>query len=676
MVVHLNNGYLIPSVLKSLDELNQKVEIADQSDQHLTTIDFSEIRYLVFPHKLIPEENNGRTAEPESFSVEFQDGGKIRGKTLGFASTEAGLTLFRCEDKRSICRLFVPATGIRNYQIEPYSGADMKEFEVESELSAEPEATLSPAMQQAREMRDELEKSKSMSDEEVHRALASKLGIPFIQLKNFVISPEAIAMVPGEFARRYLLMPISLEHEKLVVAMDDPCNLDAIDALQFITNRHLELVTASKADIFQALGEFYGESSIDDEILAAEDDREKVEASFHKDKEVGELERLSRERPIIRLVSRIIVEGIRRRASDIHIRPRENIVDLYYRIDGTLIKIRSFSKNLLPAVVSRIKILGTMDIAERRLPQDGRSRVVDQESIVDLRISIIPTVEGESVVIRLLNLNAGLLSISELGFNTRDEELFTDLLHKSYGMILVTGPTGSGKSTTLYAALQEVIKQNVNIITVEDPVEYHIDGIEQIQVNTAPGYTFARALRHILRHDPDVIMIGEIRDEETGKIAVESALTGHLVLSTLHTNDAAGAITRLIEMGVEPFLINATVLGVLAQRLVRRNCPHCIAEETPEPLVLKSLGVSAEEVFYKGQGCDHCHHTGYKGRIAVYELLKVSSEMHAFVQHGVAVDDIHAQAMKEGMMPLTENALNLARQRTTSLSEVYRVRLE
>ncbi|WP_020407133.1 GspE/PulE family protein [Hahella ganghwensis] len=675
--MHLHNGFLIPGVLKTLDGVQQRIEISDQSDEHLTPIDFSEMRYLVFTHKLIPSDLiKEQSLAPESYLVEFNDGKRIRGKTLGFASSEAGLSLFRFEDKYSVSRLFIPATGIKNYQIEPSNGSDPQVSDSDVDLYTPQDTSLSPAMVQAREMRDELEKSKGMTDEQVHRALANKLAIPFIQLKQFAITPEAVALVPGDFARHNLVMPISLENEKLVVALDDPCNIDTIDALQFITNRHLELVTASKRDILQAIGEFYGESTIDDEILAAEDDRQNNDSVPHKDREVGELERLSREKPIIRLVSRVIVEGIRRRASDIHIRPRENIADLYYRIDGSLIKVRSFSKNLLPAVVSRIKILGTMDIAERRLPQDGRSRVVDGEAMVDLRISIIPTVEGESVVIRLLNLNAGLLSISELGFNPRDEELFTDLLNKSYGMILVTGPTGSGKSTTLYAALQEVIKQNVNIITVEDPVEYHIDGIEQIQVNTAPGYSFARALRHILRHDPDVIMIGEIRDEETGKIAVESALTGHLVLSTLHTNDAAGAITRLIEMGVEPFLLNATVLGVLAQRLVRRNCPHCMKEETPEPLFLKSLGISAEEVFYKGQGCDHCHQTGFSGRIAVYELLKITPDMHSLIQRGVAVNDIHAQAVREGMVPLTENALTLARRRTTSLSEVYRVRLE
>ncbi len=316
-----------------------------------------------------------------------------------------------------------------------------------------------------------------------------------------------------------------------------------------------------------------------------------------------------------------------------------------------------------------------MNIAERRVPQDGRARVVEGGNVVDLRISIIPTVEGESVVIRLLNTEVGLKTISELGFSERDLPVFSDLIHKSYGIILVTGPTGSGKSTTLYAALEEVRKQNVNIITVEDPVEYHIPGIEQIQVNSAIGFTFARALRNILRHDPDVIMIGEIRDEETARIAVQSALTGHLVLSTLHTNDASGAVTRLMDMGIESYLLSSSLLGVLAQRLMRRNCIECAREEDVEPGIRISLGVPKDEVFYKGAGCERCNGTGYSGRLAVYELLLVTSGLRRLIKEGVASEQIQREAAKEGMVPLTANALSQARIGVTSLEEVYRVRL-
>jgi type IV pilus assembly protein PilB len=350
-------------------------------------------------------------------------------------------------------------------------------------------------------------------------------------------------------------------------------------------------------------------------------------------------------------------------------------VNLFFRIHGTLTKIGTLSKKLLPAVVSRVKILCRLDIAERRLPQDGRTRVQHAGAVVDLRISIIPTVYGESVVIRILDTRVGLRSLDEIGFNDADRATFKGMLSRNNGLILVTGPTGSGKSTTLYAALKEVRRQNVNIITVEDPVEYHVDGIEQIQANTTPGYDFARALRHILRHDPDVIMIGEIRDEETGKIAIESALTGHLVLTTLHTNDAASTVTRLMEMGVQPYLLSATLLGVLAQRLARRNCPHCMAEEQVEATVRNALGVGSDEVFYRGTGCETCSHTGFGGRIAVYELLRATDVLRHLIVPGAMAADMHQQAVLDGMVPLTGQALQLARQRVISLDEVYRVRL-
>ena len=515
-----------------------------------------------------------------------------------------------------------------------------------------------------------------LSDDNLHRVLAHKLGIPFVKLHNFDFDPEAISLVPREVAQKYTLIPLCIYHQKLIVAIDDPTSQEAIGVVQFITSHHLDLVTAAREDIQAAINDNYDKETITEDLLAAEDESASLLRNIDDAKLLSEVKRLGKEKPIVRLVNRVIADAINRRASDIHIRPRENCVDLLFRIDGALIKSRSFNKSLLPAVISRIKIVGKMDIAERRLPQDGRARVSENANVVDLRISVIPTVNGESVVIRLLNTKVGLKSLSDLGFNQHDAEVFTDLLHKSYGLILVTGPTGSGKSTTLYAALKEVMEQNINIITVEDPVEYHIDNIEQIQVNTAPGYTFSRALRHILRHDPDAIMIGEIRDQETAKIAVESALTGHLVLSTLHTNDAAGAVTRLLEMDIDPFLLNATLLGVLAQRLVRRNCIHCLEEESLDPLVRKSLGIADDEVFYKGRGCDQCNGTGYSGRVAVYELLKISENLQSLMQKGITAQAIHTKALEDGMIPLTNNALMQARQHVTSLAEVYRIRLK
>ena len=530
------------------------------------------------------------------------------------------------------------------------------------------------AKQRGKKLGKYLEDSGSVNSEELHLTIAQKLGIPFVKLADFDIEPGAIAAVPADVAIQHHLIPLCFYHDRLVIALDDPTNAEAIDVVQFIAGRNLELAIATHEDIKNAINDYYGIGSIDDDILEAKDTQAITQST--QELESHEAERLGKEKPIVRLVNKVIMDAIHRRASDIHIRPLDEQVDLLFRIDGSLLKIRSFHKGLLGAVISRIKIIGRMNIAEKRLPQDGRARVSHNNGVVDLRISIIPTVTGESAVIRLLNTQTGLKSIKELGFTPHDTEVFQDMLHKSYGMILVTGPTGSGKSTTLYAALQQVIERNVNIITVEDPVEYHINGIEQIQVNTVPGYTFARALRNILRHDPDVIMVGEIRDQETGKIAVESALTGHLVLSTLHTNNAASAVTRLLEMGIEPFLINDTILGIVAQRLVRRNCPHCVDEEEVEPYIRKALNVEEEEVFYKGHGCNKCNNTGYSGRIAVYELLQMTSQLKAEIKEGVSVDRIYEKALETGMTPLTKHALSQARQRVTSLEEVYRIRLQ
>ena len=500
------------------------------------------------------------------------------------------------------------------------------------------------------------------------RALAERLGLSFVELRNYKFNEAVLALIPAEFAREHNVIPLEVNNFRLSIAIANPKQQDVYQLLGFITGLNIDASVASLKDVQWAIQKNYGAQ--DDELaLESMDDREDTDIE-------GELERLGSEKPIVRLVSNIIRDAINREASDIHLRPREKNVELMYRLNGSLTTIRFISKSLLPAVVSRIKILGGMDIAERRMPQDGRSCVRSNSNVVDLRISIMPTVEGESVVIRLLNASVGLKSISELGFNEHDEDIFVDLLHKSNGIFLVTGPTGSGKSTTLYAALDEVKKQNVNIITVEDPVEYHMDGVEQIQINHTIGYTFARALRNILRHDPDVILVGEIRDQETGKIAVESALTGHLVLSTLHTNDAAGAITRLIEMGVEPYLLQSCLLGVLAQRLVKKNCEHCLKLEPVDKMVRQSLSIKDTERFYYGSGCEQCNQTGVSGRIAVYELLQINDDVRGAIRADVTTVEVHKEGLKSGMIPLTMNALSRARAKEISLAETYRIRLD
>ncbi len=510
-----------------------------------------------------------------------------------------------------------------------------------------------------------------VDDEDFSRIYASSVGLPFVRLQGFQIEAEVLEVISVDIARQHVLMPLMFCDDKLVVAMHDPMDHDSVALLGFLSGRVVMEVVASRTDIEQAISRYY--SPTDDEDVM----KDLSIFSPQTGQELTEAEgiRLAEEKPTVRLVHHIIVDAVNSRASDIHIRPAENHVNLLFRIDGTLIKIRSFSKTLLPAVVSRIKILSGMNVAEHRLPQDGQARVEHHRRVIDMRVSVIPSIYGESVVIRILDKSMSLRQLSQVGFSDKDRHLFSTLLRKSHGMILVTGPTGCGKSTTLYAALQDVITTGNNIITVEDPVEYHVDGLMQIQVNSAIGYNFARALRHILRHDPDVIMVGEIRDLETARMAVESSLTGHIVLSTLHTNSAATSVTRLIEMGIPPYLVNTSLLAIFAQRLVRKNCQYCMEEEEVNEEVRQLLGIGPDEVFYRGKGCEHCHKTGYHGRMVVYELLTVSSALRHMIHPDAEAAEIEEQAVRDGMVPLTEMALNAARERKTSIEEVFRVRL-
>jgi type IV pilus assembly protein PilB len=517
-----------------------------------------------------------------------------------------------------------------------------------------------------------LQKSTSIKASDYAQLLARSFALPFVKLSEFDIDLDVIKLVPEEVARKYKLIPLFADKTGIVVAMSDPACKKAAETLDFVTGKIFEPVVATVEDIEKAITKYYGAN---DERSAIDNLSDAEHALALKQQAHLEEFQLGQEKPTVRLVRNIMIDAIKDRASDIHLRAREKNVDLLFRIDGQLIKIRSFPKELLQSIVSRIKIIGAMNIAEHRLPQDGQARIKYEERVIDLRISIIPTIHGESVVVRILDKSGSIKTLRDIGFNSKDEALFSSLVTRSHGIILVTGPTGCGKSTTLYAALEEIRKTNRNIITVEDPVEYHIEGITQIQVNSSIDYTFARALRHILRHDPDVIMVGEIRDVETAKMAVESSLTGHIVLSSLHTNSAATSVTRLLEMGVDSYLVNASLLGVLAQRLVRKNCTHCIEEENVDAHVREALKVEEGEIFYRGKGCEYCHLTGYHGRVAVYELLVVTSSLRALIVPNVNAAVIEQQAVSDGMVPLTQMALELARHKTTSLEEVYRIRL-
>ncbi|MCA1789764.1 MAG: GspE/PulE family protein, partial [Thioalkalivibrio sp.] len=422
-------------------------------------------------------------------------------------------------------------------------------------------------------------------------ARAAGLAVPFVDVEQFRPDPEATAALTASWARDHEVLPLCFEGPALVVACADPGDVELQRVLAFTTDRVVELVMARHEDLQRAITAAYGPG---EDATALAEIQQSILA-LHRPGTEQDVAAMADRGPVVRLVHNLLMDAIQQRASDIHLRPLEDGIEVLFRIDGQLITLRQLDKTLLPAIVSRLKTIGGMNVAEHRLPQDGRARMILGKRDVDLRISSIPMVQGESVVVRILDASEGLRDLDQLGFTEADARRFAELMSRTTGLVLVTGPTGCGKSTTLYAALQGLRPRHLNIITVENPVEYRLPEVNQIQVNTAAGLTFAKSLRHILRHDPDVVMIGEIRDQETAKIAVEASLTGHLVLSTLHTNDAPTAVTRLVEIGIEPYLVSSSLLAVLAQRLVRRNCPHCATVETTDSAMAALVGAGSDE---------------------------------------------------------------------------------
>lgn len=508
---------------------------------------------------------------------------------------------------------------------------------------------------------------------QINSALAHKLNIPMVKLEGYEVPPETRMKVPTELAMQYNIFPLGFVDGKLVVAMENPLDQQGIDALRFNTNQRIEAVMVSPEDMALALSKFYSEH---EEVEAIEDMELDPVEDAAANEAVHVIEQQAKKKPIVRLLNAIVLQAVTRGASDINIRPERDRVNVYYRIDGKMQFSRALHRSLLAALVSRIKIIGQMNIAERRLSQDGHARLVRGQKMIDLRISIIPTVRGESVVIRILDKDVGLKPLVKLGLQASELAAVRSILHRPHGLFLVTGPTGSGKSTTMYALLNEVKQRNPHILTVEDPVEYDIDGIEQVQVANVKGNNFSTVLRHFLRHDPDVIMVGEIRDAETAEISTKASLTGHLVFSTLHTNDAPSAATRLIDMGVEPYLLGSTLLGVMAQRLVRVNCSKCLAEEDVDPAIRRILKVPPEEKFYRGQGCPACGFTGFRGRTTVTELMVVTPEIAALISESRPYKEICDMALKQGMRRLGDNAIKLARMKRTSVEEAMTIRVE
>ena len=513
--------------------------------------------------------------------------------------------------------------------------------------------------------------SGEVSEDELYRALAEQLGVAYVRLGEFDVEASALAHIPPDFARARHVLPLMMHRGKLVIATDDPTDSDKVSAVAFRAQTSIETVLASPRDLQTAIATHY--PLIEGALLDREAERLLQENIGPR---TAPVERLAQQKPIVRLVDNLLLNAVLRRASDIHLHPRETCADVRYRIDGSLVAVGEFNRRLLPAVVARIKVLANMDVAEHRLPQDGAIHMATPQGAVDMRVSMMPALYGENVVIRILDPKVGLRRIADIGFSPADERRVRRLIERNQGLVLVTGPTGSGKTTTLYAALQELNRGEYHILSVEDPIEYRLDGVVQIQVHPDIGFGFAQALRHILRHDPDVILIGEVRDAETAKIAIESALTGHLVLSTLHTNGAAQTVARLVEIGIPPYLVNSTLAGVLAQRLVRRNCEHCKIVEQPKQEVRDAFGVTDTEPFWRGAGCEECSGTGYRGRVAVYELLEMSAAIRKLVRAGVSDEQLEAQAVEEGMVPLNAQSLALARTGAISLGEAFGARLD
>jgi len=502
--------------------------------------------------------------------------------------------------------------------------------------------------------------------------LASQLGLDFVDVADYPVDPTAAVLITDTLARRYQALPLAWEENRLLVAMADPSNVFAVDDIRTITGAEVRMVVSTRESILAAIDKYH-RLDTDAESISAQ-----AASAFAADDDLTSVREVVEDAPIVKLVNLLITQAVQDRASDIHIEPSEHDLRVRYRIDGVLHEVMRPPKNIQSGIISRLKIMADINIAEKRVPQDGRISASIGGRAVDLRMATLPTVFGEKIVMRILDKSTALLRLDDLGFLPANRERFEQSYRKPYGTILVTGPTGSGKSTTLYATLNIVNDESKNVITVEDPVEYRLPGINQVQVNNKAGLTFAAALRSILRSDPDVVLVGEIRDRETATIAVEAALTGHLVLSTLHTNDAASTPTRLVEMGVEPFLVASALDCIVAQRLARRLCPKCKQAYQPTVAELMTAGWREEDVtdvteVFRPVGCQACGKTGYHGRFGLHEVLTVTEEIERLVVEREHSEDIKKVAIAQGMLTLRSAGLTQVRAGVTSIEEILRV---
>jgi len=509
-----------------------------------------------------------------------------------------------------------------------------------------------------------------LSEEELLKFMEQHLGIPRINLEHFFVSPSITRLIPEFIAKKHLAFPVKIYDNVLVLAINDPLNIFAIDDIKMVSGYDVQVVLASKAEIENAINRHYSKR-INQQTLGKYDKVLKQHSALEFDTIISD--ELGKA-PVIRLVDTLIQQAVEKNASDIHIEPQENFIRIRYRIDGVLSEVMSSSKDLLSSITARIKIMAGMDITQKRIPQDGHIEIKIKDQIVDIRVSTLPTIHGEKVVLRILNRQRFLLSLDSLGFNCEQVDRLYQMINYPYGLILVTGPTGSGKTTTLYSMLNAINSLTKNIITLEDPVEYSLPGINQVQINTKAGITFSSGLRAILRQDPNVIMVGEIRDSETAEIAIRAALTGHLVFSTLHTNTASGAITRLLDMGIEPYLLAACIIGIISQRLVRKICSNCKKEYVASSMERTLLQIENEDLrLYHGVGCNYCNQTGYFQRTAIGEIVYITSAHRRLISEQASAQEFDAVSRRMGYKSMLENGIDLVLQGTTSLDELKRM---
>ena len=517
-----------------------------------------------------------------------------------------------------------------------------------------------------------------ISDQEITEFLSQQYRVQAIDLGEYEIDPDILKLISQEVCERHKIIPVSRAGSSLIVAMADPSNLHAIDDIKFLTGYNVEPVVASEAAIIQTLERSYQSPEISyDDIMEGFDEEDIEVAIDEEDPNLLDLERASEDAPVIRLCNAILLNAIKKRASDIHVEPYEKALRVRYRIDGVLHEEMNPPLKLKNAISSRLKIMSSLDIAERRLPQDGRIKLkLGKGREMDFRVSVLPTIWGEKIVLRLLDKSNLQLDMTKLGFDVAALDNFRHAIHQPYGMVLVTGPTGSGKTTTLYSALSDLNNADTNISTAEDPVEYNLHGINQVQQHEDIGLNFAASLRSFLRQDPDIIMVGEIRDFETAEIAVKAALTGHMVLSTLHTNDAPSTVTRLLNMGVEPFLVTASVNLVLAQRLARRICEDCKTQVDADEASLREVGFTDEQVsqpIYKGAGCRSCNGNGYRGRVALYEVMPFSDRLKELVLQGASTAELKVEMIRDGVDTLRMAGIKKVLEGMTTIDEILRV---